>query len=146
MFLSMDHGSPLLGNLTNSKMDRYLHCVGSLENQTCGIEQQKLTTHQIPRRKKRAASVRVCVFGRKGAAREPRKGPWTIQAPLRSLFIGPRHQQNERQGCPCPCRHYGKSRSFHLVMALLHHSFSLWWTPISSASEREQSLVELYTP
>jgi hypothetical protein len=73
MFLSMAHGSPLLGNLTNSKMDRYLHCVGSLENQTCGIEQQKLTTHQIPR-KKSAASVRVCVFGRKGQRASPAKG------------------------------------------------------------------------
>ena len=66
MFLSMVHGS-LLGNLTNSKMDKYLHCVGSLEKPDLWYRQQRLTN--LPNPLHMHISIRTERLANKGSAR-----------------------------------------------------------------------------
>ena len=113
MFLSTVHGS-LLKNLTNSKMEKYLHRADKPGSTRYNSGSWWLTESLEKVHPSvcwcgtvKVFVVYVCVFN--------------IQAPLRSSFFYGSRRTKWRPSR----RHYGKSISFHLVMALLHHLFHL---------------------
>ena len=115
-------------------MEKYLHRVG----RQC--EEQKSTTHRIPRK--------VHPVQNEAEDQKYWNAYWNANGKSLELFkifklrsksylfglardIYPTQKKNERPSDNAR-RHYGKSRSFHLVMALLHLPFDEQY---SSASE-----------
>jgi hypothetical protein len=116
------------------KMEKYLHRVKPGRPELI-VWIVNLTTHRICWK---SASVWWAKLRKRVA-----KAKVLIQAPRKSRFQHTDHNHDEKyEALP-----YGKSKSFHSVMALLHPLLSLLMNNlISSASEWEQSLVEVHVP
>jgi hypothetical protein len=126
MFLSMAHGFSVLGNLTNSKMDKYLHCMESLSLEKPDLWYRTSRNWQLTKSlgKKKVHICRLCVFG---LSNPSRKRPWSFQAPLRSLFIGPRHPQRTVTQRWLVCTMV-RTEVFQFFWWPYHITFfSLWW-------------------